>query len=142
MLFVATVVDLDRADGADGTFVAEDEIGSLVFDEAISLGAALAADFVAEERAERDVRDNIKAFAEDFVQDLETVFLGASHELLFRTVMETIDGFAVVALIDYANENRDNQKDEESNDGSSDKKCVHTSIVSQMIDFVKMRAMK
>lgn len=112
MFFVVVVVDFDGANGADGTFVAEDEISSFVLDKTVSFSATLATDFMIKERAEGDVRYDVETFAEDFVEGLETMFLGASHELFFRTVMEAFDGFTVVAFINYTDENRNNQKDE------------------------------
>lgn len=53
---------------------------------------------MAEEGTEWDVGYNIEAFAENVVQDLETMFLCTGHELFFGTVMKTFDGFAVTTL--------------------------------------------
>lgn len=125
MFFVAAVVDFDGADRADSAFIAKNEIGGFVFDEAVGFSAALAADLVTKERTKGNVGDNIEAFAEDFVEDLEAVSLGAGHELFFGAIVKALDSFAVITLIDYADKNGNNQKDEESNNGSSDKKCIH-----------------
>lgn len=70
------VVDFDSANWTDGAFVAEDEIDGFVFNETVSFGTALAADFMAKKGAQGDIGDNIEAFAEDFAEDLETMFLG------------------------------------------------------------------
>lgn len=50
------------------------------------------------EGTERNIRDDIKAFAENVVQDLETMFLCAGHKLFFGTVMKAFDSFAVTTL--------------------------------------------
>ncbi len=60
-------VELDGADWAEALFITKDEIDSFLVDEAISGGAILAADFVAEEGGEFHVGDDIKFLSKNVV---------------------------------------------------------------------------
>ncbi len=53
------------------------------------------------------------------------MFFGASHELFFRTITETIHSVATVAFGDENNKNGNYQKSESSNAGDGDKYFVH-----------------
>lgn len=120
-----TVVELDGADGAQGTFVTEDEVDGFVFNETVSFVAILAADFVAQEGRKTNIWDDVEALAEDIVKELEAVFLAASHELLTRAIMEAIEGVATTTLGGDHNKNREYEEDDSSNTSDSDKNCVH-----------------
>lgn len=97
-IFGIIVVNFDGANWTQGAFVAKNEISGLVFDETVGFAAALAADFVVEEGTESNIGDDIKTFAEDVVEDLEAVLLGASHQLFFGTIVETLKSITAVAL--------------------------------------------
>lgn len=105
VFFVCVVVDFDGANWAYSTFITKDEISGFVFDEAVRFGTALAADFMAKEGTEGDVGDDVKTFTKDIVKNLEAMFLGASHELLFGSIMEALDSFAVTTFGTDADDN-------------------------------------
>ncbi len=64
---VGTFVDFDGADGAESTFVAENEVDCAVFDKTISFVAVLAADLVAKKGRDGDAGDDIESLAKDIV---------------------------------------------------------------------------
>lgn len=101
---LCTVVKFDGANGAQGAFVAKHEVDGLVFDKTVGFMAVLAADFVTQECGKADIRDDVKSLTEDVVQELETVFLAADHELFAGAIMVTVDGGA--ALLTRGNDDK------------------------------------
>lgn len=104
------IFEFDGADGAQGTFVAEDEVDGLVLDETVGGVAILEADFVAEERRKVDAGDNVEFFAEEVVEHLKALLLGADHEVLARAVAAAIHGFFVAAAGSNAGEDGDQKQ--------------------------------
>lgn len=102
---LGTIVELNGTDGTEGALVAEDEVNSLVFDKTVGFVAILAADFVAQESREADVGDDVKALTKNLVEELETVFLTASHELFARAIMETVNSLATATTGGYHDKN-------------------------------------
>lgn len=107
---IDTVFELDGADGAERTLVAEDEIDGFVFDEAVSFVAVLEADFVTEEGREVDAGDDIEFLAEEIIKHLEALFLSADHKMFAGAVATAIHSLAVATAGGNAGENRDQKE--------------------------------
>lgn len=119
-VFVGAVVELDGADGAQGTFVTEDEIDGFVVDEAIGFVAILEADFMTEKGRKVDARDDVEFLAKKFVEELETLFFDANHEVLARAVATAVHDFAIAATGGNSSENRDQKQRQGRDDGDGD----------------------
>lgn len=100
------VVEFDCADGADGAFIAKNEVNSLILNKTVSFVAVLVADLVTQEGGKADVGDDIKTSAENIVEELETVFLTADHELFARAIMKAVNSGAALFTRGDDNKNR------------------------------------
>lgn len=90
-----TILELYGANGAEGTFVAENEVNGFVFDETISGVTVLSTNFVAEEGTKANIGNNVEFFAKKIIEHLEALFCVADHEVFARAVLETINGVAL-----------------------------------------------
>ncbi len=122
---LGAIIEFDGADGAEGAFVAKDEVDCLIFDKTVGFVAVLAAYFVAQEGGKADIGDDVESLAEDVIEELETVFLTASHELFAGAVMETVNRVATAALGGNHDKNRQYEKSGGGHTGDSDKNFVH-----------------
>lgn len=91
---IGAIVKFNDADWAQGALVTKDKISGLVFDKTVSFVAVLATDFMAEESIEANAGDDVEFLAKNIVEELETVFFGTYHKMLFGAETETIDGVA------------------------------------------------
>ncbi len=107
---IDAVFELDGADGAERTLVAEDEIDGFILDEAVSFVAVLETDFVAKEGREVDAGDDVEFFTEEVIKHLETLFLSADHKMFAGAVATAIHGLAVATAGGNAGENRDQKE--------------------------------
>lgn len=64
--FVGWVGEFDGANGAEGTFIAEDEINGFIFDKTLGGLAVLRANFMIEESGDFNLGDDIEFFAKKF----------------------------------------------------------------------------
>lgn len=127
-LFGFFVFEFDGTDGAEGAFVAEDEIDGFIFDEAIGGAAVLKSDFVAEEGREGDAGDDVEALAEEVVQELETGFFGADHEVLAGAVAAAVDGIAGAAADADAGEDGHQKERQRREDGDGEEDLVRAEV--------------
>ncbi len=101
------IFDFDGADGAEGTFVTEDEIYGLMINKAVGGVAVLDTDFVAKEGRKGDVGDDVEFGAKEVVEHLETLFLGADHEVFTGAIFVMADTLALAAAVGDTDKHRD-----------------------------------
>lgn len=99
------IIDFDSTNWAQGLFVTKDEVDGFVIDITVSSVGVLTADFMVEEGGDADTRNDVKTLTEDFVEKLETMFFGANHQLFFRTIVVTSDGFSTTTFRDNTGDN-------------------------------------
>jgi len=114
------IFEFNGADGAKGTFVAEDEVNGFVVDEAVGGVAILDADFVTEKGREVNVGDDVKLFAEEVIKHLETLFFGANHKMFAGAIFKVLDGVALTTASGDADEDGDQEEQKRGDDSHSD----------------------
>lgn len=126
---VATVVEFDGANRAQSALIAKDEVDGFIFDETVGLVAILATNFVIEQGGEADLGDDIESLPKNVIEELETLALGANHEILLGAIATARHGLgAALAGVD-AGQDGDNQKRNRSNPSNNNQKCIHTKTV-------------
>lgn len=72
---------------------------------------------MAEEGIKANAGDDVELLAKNVVEELETVFFGADHQMFFGAETEPINGVATAVTGGNGGENGDNQKANQSNTG-------------------------
>lgn len=129
---VSIIIKFNGTNWSQSAFVAKDKVDSFLVNEAISFLAILVADLVAEQIFETDVRDDIKTFTKNIVEQLKTATLVAGHETAFGAVLVTTHSLEATTFRGDCNDKRENQKGDEGNSSNNDENSIHKICVQYL----------